>query len=97
MANVRVSNGSRLGRPDKIVVDPELVQAAMESIQTGKAMEASFDSEKEARANASRLRTHLNNEGHGLRAKVEQDGDEWVLEFKATAEKRDVSKLDERE
>jgi hypothetical protein len=90
---VRQSAGSHLVRNDKIALDAELLQAAKESVITGDAMEAVFDTEKAAKAVATKLRSYLNENGQGLRAKVVEDPDtgEWVLEFRVSATKRDIS------
>lgn len=88
---IRPSDGNRLTRADRLELDPSIFQAAMESLDSGKAMEAIFATEKEARAVATKLRARVNDDGRGLRAKVAQEGDEWVLEFKVSATKRDVT------
>ena len=88
---IRPSTGDRLTRSDKVELDSEILQAAKESVASNTAMEATFDTEKEAKAVQTKLRTYLNKNGQGLRASVSEENGEWVLEFRVSATKRDVS------
>lgn len=89
---IRPSSGQRLTRSDKVELDMDILQAAKESEESGEAREAVFATEKEAKATSTKLRSHLNSTDRGLRATVVEESGVWVLEFKVSSTKRDVSK-----
>lgn len=91
LRSVRQSNGDYLVRDDKKELDADIVQAAKDSLVSGTAMDLIFDTEKEAKATATKLRSYENSQGHGLRATVREIEDGWVLQFKVSPTKRDVS------
>lgn len=94
----RPSKGAHLVRTftgsNATPVDPDAVQAAKESYENKAPMELVYATEKEAKSTLTKLRTHLNAEGKGLRAKIVQDGETFVIELTVSA-KRTVDDSDE--
>lgn len=87
----RPSDGQFLTRSDKKELDPEVVQAAKDSLASGEAHELIYDTAAEAKGVMTKLRSYVNAQGQGLRASVRETDEGAVLQFIVSATKRDVT------